>query len=414
MIRPVVSPTYAGSERNGSERNVPRWLHFGAWLTVAAAGILLTLGQLVTSFQAGMADPLWPTEPWYLLLIDWQEPSPGYLIEHSHRIAGFVVGGLTAILALGLWWTHPRRLNRAVGMVALLMLLVTYGQFHGALMAQRHGTPEAVEWPRSATVGLLVAALMSIGSSLWDIWHKRAGATVRLLGVLALMAVMIQGLLGGFRVLWDALAGTNLAAIHGVFAQCVLGLLLSVALAAGRTPQTSLSQHNLSFFRRSSMVLALLVLGQIALGAWLRHHVDPLAQRLHILTAFVVLGGWVWMGLRLRAVPEAWREVKYLMIGVEVVLAAQVYLGVESWLVRYGAGVPAELAPITLRSAVWRTGHALVGSLLWLFSLALVVHWVRCAAFLSIPVGTQREREDERTDWAASLESQALAEVHRP
>ena len=414
MIRPAVSPTPSASERNGSERNMPRWLHFWAWLTVAAAGILLTLGQLVTSFQAGMADPLWPTEPWYLLLIDWQEPSPGYLIEHSHRIAGFVVGGLTAILALGLWWNHPRRLNRAVGMVALLMLLATYGQFHGALMAQRHVTPEAVEWPRSATVGLLVAALVSIGSSLWDLWHRRAGATVRLLGVLALMAVMIQGLLGGFRVLWDALAGTNLATIHGVFAQGVLGLLLSVALAAGRTPRTSLSQHTLSFFRRGSTVLALVVLGQIALGAWLRHHVDPLAQRLHILTAFVVLGGWVWMALRLRAVPEAWREVKYLMIGVEVVLAAQVYLGVESWLVRYGAGVPAELAPITLRSAVWRTGHALVGSLLWLLSLALALNWIRCSVSPSPVVGARREGEDEKGEWSAPLEPRASARVHRP
>jgi len=120
------------------------------------------------------------------------------------------------------------------------------------------------------------------------------------------------------------------------------------------------------------------------------------------------------MALRLRAVPEAWREVKYLMIGVEVVLAAQVYLGVESWLVRYGAGVPAELAPITLRSAVWRTGHALVGSLLWLLSLALALHWIRCSVSPLPVVGARREGEDEKGEWSAPLEPRASARVHRP
>jgi hypothetical protein len=198
------------------------------------------------------------------------------------------------------------------------------------------------------------------------------------LGILALMAVMIQGLLGGFRVLWDALAGTNLAAIHGVFAQCVLGLLLSVALMAGAAPAHRVPSESLAFFRRSAALLAVLVFVQIVLGAWLRHHVNPLAQRLHVLTAFAVFGGWVWLGTRLRAVREAWSGVKYLMIGAGLVLAIQVYLGVEAWLVRYGAGVPPELAPITLASAAWRTAHALVGSLLWVVTLALALHWVRC------------------------------------
>jgi cytochrome c oxidase assembly protein subunit 15 len=374
MNRLAPSPSDPGD----SAPSVPGFLRLWAWLTVGATGCLLALGQLVTSFQAGMADPIWPTEPWYLLLIDWQEPSPGYLIEHSHRIAGFLVGGLTAVLALGLWWTQPQRFLRGVGLAALLLLLAAYGQFHGALMAQRHVTPEAVQWPRSATAGLLLAGLVSLALGLWDVGRGQRGAAVRLLGTVALMAVMIQGLLGGFRVLWDALAGTNLAAIHGVFAQCVLGLLLSVALLAGPAPSHRLLSENLGFFRRSAVLLTVLVFVQIALGAWLRHHVNPLAQRLHVLTAFAVLGGWVWLGTRLRAVREAWNGVKYLTISAGLVLAVQVYLGVEAWLVRYGAGVPPELAPITLASAAWRTGHALVGSLLWVVTLALALHWVRC------------------------------------
>ncbi|HEV2947246.1 MAG TPA: hypothetical protein VGX70_07710, partial [Gemmataceae bacterium] len=68
------------------------WLHRWAVLTVCATFILLLLGAVVTTFRVGMADPIWPTYPWHLLLVSWDEPRPGFLIEHSHRLAGYVVG----------------------------------------------------------------------------------------------------------------------------------------------------------------------------------------------------------------------------------------------------------------------------------------------------------------------------------
>lgn len=356
-----------------------RWLRIWSWLTLTAIFVLFILGQLVTSFQAGMADPLWPTEPWYLLLIDWREPSPGYLIEHSHRIVGFLVGGLTAVLTLGLWWTHPRWTSRGLALVLWLLLLTAYGQFHAALLAQRQATPEAVQWPRLPTALTLLAAVLYAAMAAWDAIRKVPGSAARLLGLLSLLAVMIQGLLGGFRVLWDALAGTDLAAVHGVFAQCVLGLLTATAFLTCVMPtKAELFAADVHRFRYRSALFALMVFVQIVLGAWLRHHIDPLAQRLHVLTAFAVFGAAVWLGTQLLAVKGAWRSVRYLSIAVAVVLTVQVYLGVESWMVRYGAGVPPELAPNTVVSAAWRTAHALTGSLLWTLSLALSLHWLRC------------------------------------
>src|SRR4051794_14960867 len=67
-----------------SVRPVPRWLHVWAIATVLVTLVLLVLGQFVTSFKVGMSDPIWPTEPWYLFVVGWQEPNRGYLIEHSH------------------------------------------------------------------------------------------------------------------------------------------------------------------------------------------------------------------------------------------------------------------------------------------------------------------------------------------
>src|SRR5437588_781130 len=130
----------------------PRWLHRWAVGTVCATVVLLSLGAVVTTFRVGMADPIWPTYPWHLLLISYQEPRPGFIIEHTHRLAGYVVGCCVIVLAMGLWRYHARR---------------------------------------------------------WLGW----------LGMAGLAAVIVQGLLGGFRVLLNALVGTDLALVHGLFAQ---------------------------------------------------------------------------------------------------------------------------------------------------------------------------------------------------
>src|SRR5579872_725127 len=94
-----------------------------ALLTVAATVVLLALGSVVTTFRVGMADPVWPTYPWHLLLISWDEPSPGFLIEHTHRLAGYVVGCCVIVLALGLWRTATPRWLAGLGAAALAAVI---------------------------------------------------------------------------------------------------------------------------------------------------------------------------------------------------------------------------------------------------------------------------------------------------
>src|SRR5947209_6042571 len=98
----------------------PRWLHAWALLTVCATFVLLFLGSVVTTFRVGMADPIWPTYPWHLLLISWDEPSAGFLVEHSHRLAGYVVGCCIIVLTLGIWMTSTRRWLQGLGAAALV------------------------------------------------------------------------------------------------------------------------------------------------------------------------------------------------------------------------------------------------------------------------------------------------------
>src|SRR5262249_7711862 len=153
------------------DMTVPKWLRRWAVFTVCATFVLLALGAVVTTFGVGMADPIWPTYPWHLMLVSWQEPRPGFLIEHTHRLAGYLVGCCVIVLAIGLWRKDPRP------------------------------------------------------------WMRK-------LGFIALAAVIVQGLLGGFRVYLDKEMGVDLKLIHGCLAQLVFALLVAVALFASESWQS--------------------------------------------------------------------------------------------------------------------------------------------------------------------------------
>src|SRR5581483_6215596 len=62
------------------------------------------------------------------------------------------------------------------------------------------------------------------------LWCGARRSRVRWLGWLALGMVSAQGVLGIFRVKLNALAGTDLALVHGLFAQLVLATLVGVAV----------------------------------------------------------------------------------------------------------------------------------------------------------------------------------------
>jgi cytochrome c oxidase assembly protein subunit 15 len=345
-------------------RPVPRWLHVWAVATVLVTLALLILGQFVTSFRAGMADPVWPTEPWYLA--DNYKLDLGYLIEHTHRIAGFLVGGFVSILALGIVATEPRRVARSMSIVLVIALLAFFGQFHRELIAQRDPAVE-VKLP-ATSLGAMLAALAGVLIILATGWKQR-GAGLRLLAVITLVAVMIQGLLGGFRVRLDALFGPELAPIHGIFAQIVFSLLVSLAALTGRGVTSELPDSTRRILGRASTSLVAVLLVQLVWGALVRHRPDSLNQRLHLITAFVAVGLAVWIiraGLQL-AKPRV-RFTAHLLSGL---LLLQVVLGVEAWMGKFGeearAGTAAasylpEAAAVTKKQAVMRTAHTLVGT----------------------------------------------------
>src|SRR5262245_60129938 len=101
----------------------PRWLRVWTALTVIATFVLIGIGTLVTTFHVGMADPLWPTAPWHLLLIE-RVPNFGFYVEHSHRIAGYIAGVLILVQTLALWRFTPSRVRRFASVAAVMGIAV--------------------------------------------------------------------------------------------------------------------------------------------------------------------------------------------------------------------------------------------------------------------------------------------------
>lgn len=316
-------------------RLAPRWLHGWALLTAAATVALLALGAVVTTFQVGMADPVWPTVPWHLALIDWREPNPGFVIEHSHRLAGYIVGCCVIVLTLGL------------------------------LCTARRG---------------------------WLKW----------LGAAALAGVVAQGLLGGFRVVLHAWLGTNLAIIHGCFAQIVFSLLVSLAVltsahAAGGADAIAFAAEEGSVrLRRATLALVGLVFLQLVWGALVRHTNGTVAQRMHILTAFAVVAVAVWLAHTALARPAARRVLGRTLVVLGILLAFQVMLGVESWMGKFAGVLLPEMHKPTVGQAATRVAHVLVGSFILATSVVLAVLAHRSTQPSAAPA-TQRDDETQET-----------------
>lgn len=358
-------------------RPCPRWLHVWAVLTVLVTVGLLVLGQLVTTFRAGMADPVWPTEPWYLLnnyRLDF-----GYLVEHTHRIAGFTVGGVVSVLALGLWATDPRKASRVAGLVGLVLLLAGFGEFHRALLAQRDpGVP--VQMP-ARPIGMMLGSLVVVlGLGVVGGVAGVRGAGLRVLGVTGLVAVMVQGLLGGFRVKLNELVGTDLAAFHGVFAQVVFCVLVALAVVTARPPAGELPAAARRTLGWLSVGLVGLLLVQLVWGALVRHSPTPLTQRLHFLTAFAVVAVGVWLIRAAFADSTARGRLASPGWHLGLLLAVQVLLGVEAWMGKFGTFMLPELeAKISPGKAAVRTLHTLVGTGILATAVVFVIRVFRRA-----------------------------------
>ena len=243
------------------------------------------------------------------------------------------------------------------------MLLYPWSQMVGGILYEHsHRLMGAV-------VGVLT---LMLGATLWS-----SGTPLRVLGLVAVAAVCVQGLLGGLRVI---LLKETLAIVHGCLAQAFFALIVTIAFLT--SPWARLPVRGIDPAARGLAVgAALLVYAQIVLGALLTH---AGWIELHVLGAVAVFALVPLVAARLRRTgdPVA-RPLSRLLI---LLLGGQLLLGVGSYLARFssiwipGAQVTMLVIPVT---------HRVVGALIL---AATVVLAVRVALLRGAPVRSAPRR----------------------
>jgi cytochrome c oxidase assembly protein subunit 15 len=197
-----------------------------------------------------------------------------------------------------------------------------------------------------ALVGLLT---LGLGATLWCT-EGRAG--LRGLGLLAVVLVSAQGLLGGLRVLWlrDALA-----IVHGCLAQAffALGVVLAVVTSPGwRTGSPVPSLDRRPGLGWLAVAAASVVYLQIVLGALTTHAGFVGLHVAGALATVVVLGAAT---VRVLAWPGAPVALTRPAGALGVLLALQVALGLGAYVARFtglalpGGGLTALALPVAHR-----------------------------------------------------------------
>jgi cytochrome c oxidase assembly protein subunit 15 len=236
------------------------WPHRLAILTACATFPLLFIGGLVTSKGAGLAVPDWPTTFGHnMFLYPWAKMVGGIFYEHSHRLAGSLVGLCTIFLALALWFKEPRRWLRWLGLAALAMV-IAQGVLGGLRVVLLQSTLAIVHACFAQAFFAFIAGLAVMTSPAWS----RPGAQRQIedggkllrLGVITTAMIYLQVIFGA--VLRHT--GERLDA-HLLFAVLVV---VHVLLLLGRVMRHHASDPKLV---RPAVFLGALLGVQVLLGA---------------------------------------------------------------------------------------------------------------------------------------------------
>ncbi len=292
------------------------WRHRFSWLTVITTVLLICWGGVVTSIGAGMAFPDWPTS----------------------------LGSYNLLNPVDEWWTVPAYLAE-----------------HGHRLI-------------ASLVGMMTVVLAA-----WT-WWADPRTWMRNLGIAAVVLVVVQGILGGLRVLWVSI---DLAAVHACVAQLFFAVLVAMTLFTTKTWREGRGVLPTGTNSRWLRGLAYAATGgiylQIVLGALLRHGgggVSPGFAAFHVTGAFVVVG----LVLAVFVVAEkhfddvpAVRQAAWSLLGA---MGLQFALGLAALLVLLYAEPQSGLS---LFSVLLTVAHLVVGALLFGTSIVTTLLVVRPA-----------------------------------
>jgi cytochrome c oxidase assembly protein subunit 15 len=242
-----------------------------------AAFLLLIAGGLVTSNNAGLAVPDWPTS--FGSLYKMPRMIGGVKFEHGHRLVAEAVGLMTIVIAVWTWMVDKRRWMRGLTLAAVAGVV-----FQGVLggLTVLNFLPPAISTAH-ATVGqtmfCVLAAIAVFNSRSWleepaqQIARKDARPLLRhswmLIGFLYLQLILGAA----FRHVWIKWGplGDNSWPVHKIVHAFLYPHILNSLLVTGLVLYLSLrviSKHSaIAHLRFPALGMLLLLIAQLLLGA---------------------------------------------------------------------------------------------------------------------------------------------------
>jgi cytochrome c oxidase assembly protein subunit 15 len=245
----------------------------------------------------------------------------------------------------------------------------------GGLVTSRDAGLSVPDWPLS--YGQLMPPME--GGILYEHGHRMIATTVGLftivllvwllrvekrrwmkwLGVAALLAVIVQGVLGGLTVIY--LLPWWISSSHACLAQ--LFFSTTVALAVFTSPwwlraPASVDEDPRYPLRGLSLAAPLCILGQLALGAAARH--KAIGSIYHIAGAPLVTFVVLWVSLRIILHYSQNRELRTVALALIGVTLTQVFLGIAAYMSRIAYADAVQPMPIMVTFTVL---HVAVGAL---------------------------------------------------
>jgi len=234
------------------------WLHRLAVLTVCVALLPILMGTLVTTKDAGMAFPDWPSSDGHnMLTYPWLKSAGAKFLEHGHRLAGILIGLASIALAIVAWRDESRAWVRRLT-YGILLAVIAQGILGGQRVLLDQRGLAFVHGSFAALVMALMASIAVVTSRDWfaasGIPSRRGLGGLQILALATCGCVFLQYVLGGLvrhrgMALYEHLGFAFLAALMVIW-------LAMLAVASGST-----------WLRRPASALALLIVVQLGLGA---------------------------------------------------------------------------------------------------------------------------------------------------
>ena len=296
------------------DANSSRRLHVLAVVAVCLAlGLTAFSGAIVTTKNAGMAFPDYPTSDGHsMLTYPWLRSVGDKFLEHGHRLAGMVIGISSVAMAVMAWFTEQRRWVR-VWSGGILLGVIAQGLLGGqrVLLDSR-----GLAFVHGSFAALVISAMIVLATVTSRGW---------------LQALQVSD--------WKSLRG--MTEING-----------------WSKGETAARDQGLRRVRWSGWLLVAAVFVQYVLGGFVRHRGTALYE--HLGMAGVVACGVTALAYLVFAENVKWlKRPACCLVGL---LLLQVGLGLATWVHKFGfEGLVDVVVQGSTLQVVLRTSHVLTG-----------------------------------------------------